>query len=105
MGFIELAVRHRKLTAILGADQAIAQLLMTQANYGELVGRPLTLLAGALPEPAGLVTDQPNSPHLQASKTKAQFLTDLSDDAMRRYLTETGRRILGLRPPRTTRSR
>jgi carboxymethylenebutenolidase len=23
---------------------------------------------------AGLVTDQPNSPHLQASKTKAQFL-------------------------------
>jgi carboxymethylenebutenolidase len=28
----------------------------------------------------GLVTDQPNSPHLQASKTKAQFLVEIADN-------------------------
>jgi carboxymethylenebutenolidase len=28
----------------------------------------------------GLVTDQPNSPHLQASKTKAQFLIEIADN-------------------------
>jgi carboxymethylenebutenolidase len=28
----------------------------------------------------GLVTDQPNSPHLQASKTKAQFLIDIAEN-------------------------
>ena len=28
----------------------------------------------------GLVTDMPNSPHLQASKTKAQFLIDIADN-------------------------
>jgi carboxymethylenebutenolidase len=28
----------------------------------------------------GLVTDQPNSPHLQASKTKAQFLICIADN-------------------------
>jgi carboxymethylenebutenolidase len=32
----------------------------------------------------GLVTDMPNSPHLQAAKTHAQFLIDISDpDDMR----------------------
>jgi carboxymethylenebutenolidase len=28
----------------------------------------------------GLVTDQPNSPHLQASKTKAQFLVEIAEN-------------------------
>jgi carboxymethylenebutenolidase len=28
----------------------------------------------------GLVTDQPNSPHLQAAKTKAQFLIDIAEN-------------------------
>jgi carboxymethylenebutenolidase len=28
----------------------------------------------------GLVTDQPNSPHLQAAKTKAQFLICIADN-------------------------
>jgi carboxymethylenebutenolidase len=28
----------------------------------------------------GLVTDQPNSPHLQASKTKAQFLIEIAEN-------------------------
>jgi len=102
-GFVALAVRHRKLTAILGADQAIAQLLMTQAHYGELVGRPLALLAGALPEPAGRINATLALAGI-ASTAGADILADVNDDTMRKHLTETGRRILGLRPPRTNRA-
>src|SRR5262249_31526096 len=36
----------------------------------------------------GLVTDMPNSPHLQASKTKAQFLVETGKTAHRRAPTE-----------------
>lgn len=103
VGFVELAVRHRKLTAILGADQAIARLLMTQTHYGELVGRPLALLAEALPEPAGRINATLALAGI-ASTAGADVLADVSDDTMRRHLLETGRRILGLRPPRTNRA-
>jgi len=36
----------------------------------------------------GLVTNQPNSPHLQASKTKAQFLIEIADNDDQRAPTE-----------------
>jgi carboxymethylenebutenolidase len=36
----------------------------------------------------GLVTGQPNSPHLQASKTKAQFLIAIADNDDKRAPTE-----------------
>jgi carboxymethylenebutenolidase len=49
----------------------------TSAAVPERVGAVASFHGG------GLVTDQPNSPHLQASKTKAQFLIAIaqSDDA------------------------
>jgi carboxymethylenebutenolidase len=36
----------------------------------------------------GLVTNQPNSPHLQASKTKAQFLIEIADNDDKRAPTD-----------------
>ncbi|MBZ5609861.1 MAG: dienelactone hydrolase family protein [Acidobacteriia bacterium] len=62
-------------------------------TQGYCMGGPMALrTAAAVPDRvgavasfhgAGLVTDQPNSPHLQASKTKAQFLIAIAtnDDA------------------------
>lgn len=38
----------------------------------------------------GLVTDQPNSPHLQASKTKAQFLVAIADNDDKRSPNDKG---------------
>jgi len=51
----------------------------TAAAVPDRVGAVATFHGG------GLVTDMPNSPHLQASKTKAQFLIDIaeSDDKQR----------------------
>ena len=59
-------------------------------TQGYCMGGPITFrTAAAVPDrvgaaaafhPAALVTDGPNSPHLQAAKTKAQFLVALGDN-------------------------
>jgi len=59
-------------------------------TQGYCMGGPFALrTAAAVPDRVGavasfhgggLVTDQPNSPHLQASKTKAQFLIAIADN-------------------------
>jgi AcrR family transcriptional regulator len=102
-GFVDLAVRHRKLTAILGTDQAIAQqLLKTQAHFQELVERLLTLLSGPVPGPAGRINAAIALAGI-ASAAGGDLLGDLDDDTLRKHLAETGRRILALRAPRTHR--
>jgi len=102
-GFVDLAIRHRRLTAILSSDQAIAGLLKAQARYEELVERPLALLGGTLPDPAGRINATVALSGI-ASTAGNDLLGDLDDDTMRKLLIQTGRRILGLRPPRTPRT-
>ena len=46
----------------------------TSAAMSDRVGAVASFHGG------GLVTDQPNSPHLQASKTKAQFLVEIAEN-------------------------
>jgi carboxymethylenebutenolidase len=46
----------------------------TAAAMSERVGAVASFHGG------GLVTDQPNSPHLQASRTKAQFLVEIAEN-------------------------
>ena len=101
-GFVDLALRHRKLTAMLAADQAMIHLFRTQGHYDQLVGRPLTLLAGSTPEPAGRISAAVALAGI-ASTAGRELIGDLDDDTVRRHLVETGRRILGLRAPRTSR--
>jgi AcrR family transcriptional regulator len=101
-GFVDLALRHRKLTALLAADQAMIHLFRTQGHYDQLVGRPLTLLAGSTPDPAGRISAAVALAGI-ASTAGREPIGDLDDDTVRRHLVETGRRILGLRAPRTSR--
>jgi len=99
-GFIDLALRHRKLTAILGTDQAVTQqLLRSQAHFEEVVGRPLAMLSAVAPGPAGRVNATLALAGI-ASTAGSELLADLDDDTMRRHLAETVRRVLGLRAPR-----
>jgi AcrR family transcriptional regulator len=102
-GFVDLTMRHRRLSAILSSDQAIARLLKAQAHYEELVERPLALLGGALPDPAGRINATVALSGI-ASTAGNDLLGDLDDDTMRKLLIQTGRRTLGLRPPRTPRT-
>ena len=101
-GFVDLALRYRKLTAMLAADQAMIHLFRTHGHYDELVGRPLTLLAGSSPEPAGRIGAAVAMAGI-ASTAGRELIGDLDDDTVRRHLVNTGRRILGLRAPRTPR--
>ena len=48
--------------------------LVTRRQFGVLVGAVASFHGG------GLVTDQPNSPHLQAAKTRAQFLIAIASN-------------------------
>jgi AcrR family transcriptional regulator len=100
-GLVDLAVRHRKLTAILGTDQALAQLLKAQAHFEELVERPLALLGGT--DPAGRINATVVLTGV-AGTVGSELLADLDDDTMRSQLIGAGRRILGLRTPRAPRT-
>jgi AcrR family transcriptional regulator len=102
-GFVELAVRHRKLTGILGTDQTVARMLEARGFFEDLVGRPLALLAGTAPEPAGRISATVALAGI-ASTVGGDLLADVDDATMRGQLTEAGRRILGLRAPRTPRA-
>jgi carboxymethylenebutenolidase len=67
-------------------------------TQGYCMGGPMALrTAAAVPDRVGavasfhgggLVTNQPNSPHLQASKTKAQFLIEIADNDDKRAPTD-----------------
>jgi hypothetical protein len=93
--FVDLALRHRRLTAMLSADQAIVHLFRTQGQYAELVERPLALLAGSTPQPAGRINAVLALAGI-ASATGGELVGDLDDDTLRRHLVDAGRRILGL---------
>ncbi len=58
------------------------QAFRTSAAVPERVGAVASFHGG------GLVTDQPNSPHLQASKSKAQFLVDIAENDDKRAPTD-----------------
>ena len=67
-------------------------------TQGYCMGGPIAFrTAGAVPDRVGavasfhgggLVTDKPNSPHLQAAKTKAQFLIAIADNDDKRSPTD-----------------
>lgn len=101
-GFVDLTLRHPKLTAMLAADQAMIHLIRTREHYDQLVGRPLTLLAGSAPYPAGRISAAVAMAGIAGTAGRGPTC-DLDDDTARRHLVETGRRILGLRAPRTPR--
>jgi carboxymethylenebutenolidase len=54
----------------------------TSAAVPERVGAVASFHGG------GLVTDQPNSPHLQASKTRAHFLVEIAENDDKRAPNE-----------------
>src|SRR5258708_762480 len=52
-GYAALAVRNRGLVAVLAADPSVAAVLTERPGWGGLVKRPLGLLPGVDPGPAG----------------------------------------------------
>ena len=97
-GYAALAVRNRRLVAVLATDPSVATVLTDRAEWGNLIMRQLALLADVDPGPAGEV----KAAMVFAGMAGAAGPTwgNLDDDALREHLVDAGRRILGLRTPR-----
>lgn len=102
-GFVDVAVRHRRLIAILGTDRAVVRSLKGDRRFDELLARQIRLLGGAQPDPAGRINAVVALSGI-ASSVGGDPLHDLDDATMRSHLLGAGRRVLGLRAPRGTRA-
>jgi AcrR family transcriptional regulator len=97
-GYVELAVRHRGLVAVLAGDPSVAEALSTHDDHRLLIERQLALLGGATPDPAGTVKASFVLAGISGA-CRPRFAAP-DDDALRAELLDAARRALGLRSPR-----
>lgn len=100
-GFVDMAVRHRKLIAMIGMDPGVNHALGTHPDIVELFGKPLSLLAGNEPSPGGEINASLVLSGI-ACTASSPLLTHVDDDTLREQLLTSCRRLLGLRPRRLT---
>ncbi|WP_329108074.1 TetR/AcrR family transcriptional regulator [Micromonospora sp. NBC_01699] len=101
VGWVDLALRHRSLIALLQVDPGVKPLLKDQENASILLEQPCGLLAGHLPRGQGGISAQVALFGIAAAASKPTA-RDLDDTELREVLLDVGRRVLGLRRPRTT---
>jgi AcrR family transcriptional regulator len=98
-GFVTLVVQNRALMGALAGDPGMIDMVRTQTHKSDLIRRQFDLLAGLEPGPNGLIKA---SMALAGMAGAARpVISDMGDDALARLLAEAGRRILGLRQPRS----
>ena len=97
-GYVDLAVANRALVSVLACDPSVTTLLRDQPEWADLINRQLVLLAGAEPDPGGLIKATVALAGISSAVGPAWIAVD--DDDLLRHLVETGRRTLGLRSPR-----
>jgi AcrR family transcriptional regulator len=98
-GIVELVVGHRALAAVFSSDPGVARALERSLHDGSNVKQCLTeLLCGPEGDPAAKVAGHVALLGI-AVAGGSPGLADLTDDELRRYLLEAGRRLLG-RPKR-----
>jgi AcrR family transcriptional regulator len=99
-GYATLAVRNRRLVAVLAADPSVASALVDRAEWGDLIRRQLSLLADVDPGPAGEVKAAMVFAGIAGAAGPTWGTFD--DNTLREHLVDAGRRTLGLRAPRRT---
>jgi AcrR family transcriptional regulator len=94
-GYVELAVANRALVSVLACDPSVTTLLRSQPRWADLINRQLKLLAGAEPDPGGVIMATVALAGISSAVGPAWL--DVGDDDLFDHLMETGRRTLGLR--------
>jgi len=95
-GVIDVAIRHRRLTALLHSDPVVGTLVTEHAGFGSAIERIGLLLHG--PEPDAetrVVTAMIGSALMMTGKDPN--LADIDDATLRHHLLTTSRRMLRLR--------
>ncbi|MCV7229165.1 TetR/AcrR family transcriptional regulator [Mycolicibacterium komossense] len=100
-GFAALAVENR-VVAVLAADPAVSEMLRSRRVWDELIDRQMALLADVEGGPAGMVKAAVVLAGISGASGPNFAGIERAD--LHRYLVETGRRALGLRAPRSSRT-
>ncbi len=98
-GVVDLAVRHRRLSALLEADPAVQALDGLPQEIASLNERIGLLLLGPDPDPGAVVTGAMLGSALMMTGRNPK-LAAVGDDELRRHMLTTARRMLGLRSRR-----
>ncbi|MFB4315053.1 TetR/AcrR family transcriptional regulator [Actinomadura sp. 21ATH] len=96
-GVVDLVVDNRRLMAVILADPAVGRLIREHPTLHALEGRVNAILTGPDPDPGTLVAAAMVSGGMLAAGLDPR-LAGLDDEALRRHLLDTARRLLGLRP-------
>ncbi|MGV0810827.1 TetR/AcrR family transcriptional regulator [Mycolicibacterium boenickei] len=92
-GMVELAVRHRRVTAIFHGDPVIDTLVHTRADLNATVERLTAILLGPEPETADRIIISMLASGVYGSATDPE-LTNVSDEDLHRVLLDCTQRLL-----------
>lgn len=98
-GYIDVVIRHRLLVPVLTGDPGAIDVLRSNTGLNDLGERMLNLLAGIDPGVGGWIKADLTVSGIACGMGVRTL--GLDDDLLRKHLVDAGRRILGLRAPRT----
>ena len=97
-GMVDLAVRHRKVTAVFHGDPVIDSLIHSRAELQDIIERFAGILLGPEPDVAGRIGMSMMAAGVYGSATDPE-LDDVSDDELYRVLLECAHRLVPVAAP------
>ena len=97
-GFAAVVAKNRSLAAVMVFDPSVHRVLQSQAEWGDLIARQLTLLMQLESDTAGIIKATAVFTGLAGAATGAP--DDVDEASLIEHLSDIGRRVLGLRQPR-----
>ncbi|MDD7812375.1 TetR/AcrR family transcriptional regulator [Mycobacterium sp. CSUR Q5927] len=92
-GMIELAVRHRRTTALVHTDPAIAEVVETIGEFRDAFGSLQEILAGPEPDPASRTAIAVLVPGIFGAAADPA-VCDIPDEELHRLLLDCSRRLI-----------
>lgn len=92
-GMVEMAVRHRRLTAVFHGDPVIDSLVHNRSELQDTIERITTILLGPAPDVASRIVISMLAAGIYGSATDPA-LTDVTDEDLHRTLLDCAHRLL-----------
>ncbi|MFI6361277.1 TetR/AcrR family transcriptional regulator [Nocardia sp. NPDC050630] len=97
-GYAELVAASRSIAAVVTTDPSVIRVVREQADWREVIDRPVALLAEPTSGPAGVIAATAVLTGLAGAASGAP--NNIDQQTLHQQLLDIGRRILGLRRPR-----